>query len=169
MCMKNLLFLITYILMASCNDETKNQSASSKLDPILKQHMVDSMVNNTIKDAILKDTISLADCPVEILSSKPIKKEYSNYKSIYVSYKNISHKTITAIRFKWYGVNAFNEPADMGSISNGIGGGFADDMLKPGKSDSGEWNILSRDLKKVIKAWAYEVAFEDGTKWKAGE
>ncbi len=82
--------------------------------------------------------------------------------------KNVSKKTISAIRFKWTGINAFGEPADMG-ITNGEGGGFDDDKLRPSKSNSGEWSILSRDLKKVTKAWAYEVVFEDGTKWELND
>ena len=46
---------------------------------------------------------------------------------------------------------------------------FTDDgsVLAWNGSVSSDWNILSRDLKKITKAWAYEVAFDDGTKWKA--
>jgi hypothetical protein len=101
------------------------------------------------------------DCPVKILSSRPVEKEYSSFRDIHLSWKNTSKKTIVGIKFQWEGINAFGEPADVGS-----GRGFSDDKLRPGKSDYGEWSILSRDLKKVTKAWVYEVAFDDGTKWE---
>lgn len=104
------------------------------------------------------------DCPVKILSSRPTENDYSSYRDIHLSWKNTSKKTIVGIKFKWEGINAFGEPADVGD-----GMGFSDDKLRPGKTDYGEWSILSRDLKKVTKAWVYEVAFEDGTKWMLDE
>lgn len=111
------------------------------------------------------DTAGLHLSPVKILSAKFVSKEYSNYKDIRLTYKNVSGKKISAIRFKWYGENAFNEPADMSGLVKGWGGGFSDDVLRPGATDYGTWNILSRDGKKVLIAYPYEVAFEDGTKW----
>jgi len=111
------------------------------------------------------DTAGLYLSPVKVLSAKFVSKEYSNYKDIRLSYKNVSRKKISAIRFKWYGENSFNEPADMSGLSKGWGGGFSDDGLRPGATDYGTWNILSRDGKKVLIAYPYEVAFEDGTKW----
>jgi hypothetical protein len=112
------------------------------------------------------DTGGLYLAPIKVLSAKFIKKEYSNYKDIELQYKNVSNKVVTAIRFKWYGENAFNEPADMGGLREGWGGGFSDDPLKPGASDYGQWGILSRDGKKVLIAYPYEVVFKDGSKWK---
>jgi hypothetical protein len=103
-------------------------------------------------------------CPVKILSSRPVEQDYSSFRDIHLSWKNTSKKTIVGIKFKWEGINAFGEPADVGN-----GRGFSDDKLRPGKSDYGEWSILSRDLKKVTRAWVYEVAFEDGTKWTLDE
>jgi len=127
----------------------------------------DSVMNGITNEVNFKDTITQSEAPVKILSARPVQKEYSNYKDIRLSYKNVSNKTITAIRFKWHGLNAFNEPADMGIMSDGFGGGFSDDRLRPGKTDYGVWSILSRDLKKVTKAWVTEVVFEDGTKWES--
>ncbi len=111
------------------------------------------------------DTSGLYLAPVKILSARFVTKEYSNYKDIALSYKNVSKKRISAIRFKWYGENAFNEPADMGALNEGWGAGFTDDILRPGATGYGTWSILSKDGKKVLIAYPYEVAFEDGTKW----
>ena len=111
------------------------------------------------------DTGGLYLAPVKVLSAKFTSKEYSNYKDVSLSYKNISTKKITAIRFKWYGENAFHEPADMGTLQNGWGGGFSDDALRAGAKENGTWSILSKYGKKILIAYPYEVAFEDGTKW----
>jgi len=84
-----------------------------------------------------------------------------------LTYKNVSGKKIEAIRFRWYGEDAFGDPADMGGLFNdGTGGGFDDDPLRPGQTRTSSWDILSSRGKKVKKAWAYEVAFSDGTKWE---
>lgn len=115
------------------------------------------------------DTGGLYLAPVKVLSAKFVTKEYSNYKDISLRYKNVSDKVVTAIRFKWYGENAFNEPADMGGLREGWGGGFTDDALRPGASDYGQWSILSRDGKKVLIAYPYEVVFKDGTKWELSQ
>jgi hypothetical protein len=65
-------------------------------------------------------------------------------------------------------LNAFDEPADCGNISNpGFGGGYTDIVLKTGKSSSGTWSVLSRDGDKIVKAWPYEIVYEDGSKWKS--
>lgn len=113
------------------------------------------------------DTVGLYKSPIKVTSSSLVKKEYSNYKDIRLTYKNVSNKPVSGIRFEWYGENAFGEPADMGSSFNsGEGRGFTDETLRPGKSTYGEWSILSRDAKKILYARPYEVVYSDGTKWK---
>ncbi|MEY2829380.1 MAG: hypothetical protein RIQ33_1238 [Bacteroidota bacterium] len=112
------------------------------------------------------DTVGLYLAPIKVLTANFVTKEYSNYKDITLSYKNVSSKKISAIRFKWYGINAFNEPADMGGLIEGWGGGFSDDPLRAGVTDYATWNILSRDGKKILIAYPYEVAYDDGTKWE---
>ena len=112
------------------------------------------------------DTGGLYLSPIKVLSAKFIEKEYSNYKDISLTYKNVSKKKVSAIRFKWYGINAFNEPADVGSLNSGWGGGFDDDGLGVGRVTNSTWNVLSKDGKKILIAYPYEVAFSDGTKWE---
>lgn len=119
---------------------------------------------NVMGRTLMYDTAGLHLAPVKVLSAKFISKEYSSYKDIALRYKNVSSKTITAIRFRWFGKNAFDEPADVSGY-DGWGGGYTDDILRPGTSDYSEWSISSRDGKKVVIAFAYEVVFEDGTKW----
>jgi hypothetical protein len=113
------------------------------------------------------DTAGLYLSPIKVLSARFVEKEYSNYKDITLRYKNISKKRVSAIRFKWYGENAFNEPADVGGLyRNGWGSGFDDEGLSTGRTTSSTWNVLSKDGRKILIAYPYEVAFSDGTKWK---
>lgn len=157
------------LIILSCNSKTESHLSSAESREIDRK--ADSMAKATISEvtrSVYFDTVGVDVGPVRVLSSRVVRKEYSTYKDVALSYKNVSDKKISAIRFRWYGVNAFNEPADMGtSMEPGFGSGFDDTGLRPGKISSGQWNVLSRDAKKVVKAWAYEVAFEDGTSWKS--
>lgn len=101
------------------------------------------------------DTGELYLAPIKVLNARFVSKEYSFYKDISLRYKNISGKVISAIRFKWYGENAFIEPAEMGGLKEGWGGGFTDDALRPGGVDNGTWSILSKDGKKILIAYPY--------------
>ena len=113
------------------------------------------------------DTAGLYLSPINVISARFVEKEYSNYKDVSLRYKNVSNKKVSAIRFKWYGENAFNEPADVGGLyRNGWGGGFDDEGLSVGRTTSSVWNILSKDGRKILIAYPYEVAFADGTKWE---
>lgn len=143
-------------------------SILSTLDSLKKERMVDSMVKDMVRNVYI-DTAGLSEAPVKVLSFKFITEEYSSYKSVRLSWKNISKKRINAIRFKWYGLNAFNEPADMGTGFSGLGGGYTDDPLSPGQSDAGTYSSITRDGKKLVLAWPYEVVFADGAKWKIGK
>lgn len=153
----------------SVNDTTqKNDTLLSQLlsQPEARKS-TEQIVNDVIKGAIL-DTFGLHLAPVKVTSARLFRPEYSNYKSISITFKNVSGKRVEAIKFKWYGIDAFGDPADMGtgSLVEGFGGGFDDDPLGIGKSRTSQWSILSRDGKKVVLAWAYEVAFSDGTRWE---
>lgn len=160
------------VLISSCNNSIQSPKISF-VDSVKIQREVekdvDSIINKITFNAIF-DTVGLFTSPIKILSSRMIKRDYSNYKDIYISYKNISDKAIDGIRFRWYGLNAFNEPADMGTsiLMAGFGGGFTDETLAPGKVGEGTWEIMSRDGKKIVLVWANEVAFKDGSKWKCG-
>jgi hypothetical protein len=113
------------------------------------------------------DTLGLHLSPIKVISARFVEKEYSNYKDVSLRYKNVSNKKVSAIRFKWYGENAFNEPADLGGLyRNGWGGGFDDEGLSVGRTTSSVWNVLSKDGRKILIAYPYEVAFTDGTKWE---
>lgn len=147
----------TVTSISSVNGMTKEEFIANYKDSVMKK----------INRQVALDTAGLSSAPVKVLRAVMVKEEYSNYKSISLTFKNISDKQVDAIKFSWYGENAFGEPADMGnSFLEGSGGGFTESKLSPGKSRTSEWSILSRDGKKVILAWPYEVVFSDGAKWK---
>jgi hypothetical protein len=158
------------IFITSCNYEIKkkDKSADSLLREIEAGRIADSMTKAIIRN-INWDTIGLKDAPIQVLKATFFTKEYSNYKDIRIHFKNVSNKKINAIRFRWYGENAFGEPADMGTGEifgeDGFGAGYDDTPIKPNQSRTSEWSILSRNGKKVVKAWPTEVVFEDGSKW----
>ena len=157
------------ILLFACTNKKKQKATIEKEDPIIElkaKLYADSLIKASYKNALF-DTVGLSLAPVRVLSSKLFREEYATSKSIRLSYKNVSGKRINGIKFRWYGLNVFGEPADMGtSLTQGFGQGFTDDPLGPGKSTSGIWSIYSRDGNKVVLAWPYEVAFADGTKWE---
>ncbi|MBE4949956.1 hypothetical protein [Chryseobacterium culicis] len=166
-------YLIAFAVLLSCNKKDKPESIVSKSNTedsiqLLANQVTDSVIKSMDIAEDFKGSFSnkklLENSPVEVLSAEFIKKQYSNYKDVKITYKNISDKKIEGIKFEWYGENTFGEPADMGA-SNGKGSGFTDNPLSPGKTDYGVWNILSSDGKKIIGARAYEVVYSDGTKW----
>ncbi len=164
---KNILLLgVTVFAMFSCE---KKKEVSPEIE-LQARAMADSVVASAMAESIekeSKDSTKMKNSPIQVLNSRLVTKEYSNYKDIELKYKNVSDKTVTAIRFEWYGKNAFGEPADMGDYGNtGRGGGFTDETLKPNKTGYGTWDISSQDGKTITMARAYEVVFSDGTKWK---
>lgn len=127
-------------------------------------------VTENLKDirtnSIYSDTAKLQHAPIKITKARFYQEEYSNYKDVSLTFKNISNKKVTAIRFRWYGENAFGEPADMSGFVDGWGGGFTDKTISPGRSMTLQWSVLSRDGKKILVAYPTEAMFVDGTKWK---
>ena len=178
--MKAKLILLTVcIALISCNGpktQTKEQedayydslsiARTGKTISERARESTDSVLNKIASDVYM-DTAGLSKGPVKVIKAVLFKEEYSSYRDIRVTYKNVSKKTVAAIKFRWKGTNAFGDPADMGSsLQEGYGGGFTDDSLRPGRTEVSEWSILSKDGKKVELAWAYEVVFADGTKWE---
>ena len=163
------LSIATLLTLFSCKSKQQQAADDTKkfIDSLEIERKVDSMTKASMAN-IYWDTVGVYNAPIKVLSAKLVRREYSNYKDMALVYKNVSNKRISAVRFSWYGENAFGEPADMGGLTQeGFGGGFDDSGLGAGKTGSGEWSILSKNGKKVIMAWPREVVFEDGTKWKS--
>jgi hypothetical protein len=157
-------------IVYSCNNKNANSTKSTDnvqefIDSMNIARRADSAVKQTIKNIYI-DTAGSYQSPVKIIKAWFTKREYSSYKDVAVTYKNTSGKKIEALRINWYGENAFNEPADMMSAVDGVSGGYSDEPLKAGQTRTSEWNVMSRDGKKILRAWVTEVVFSDGTKWE---
>lgn len=161
---------IAFLLFAaSCTSpDIKTQKMGFDSTPSSEaKKILDSLHSVRVKETIKPPTPQNLTNPIKIISAKIIQEEYSSYKSIRLSWKNISDKKINAVKFSWKGIDAFGDPAEMGSnYIEGIGHGFSDDPLGAHKTTSGTWSIYSGNASKVTHAWAYEVVFADGTKWK---
>lgn len=167
---KILLFSIVAFAFLSCSTSIKQDKNKDSLSVQTEAQFKDSdakAIRNKIIDKVFGDTTGLYKSPIKVLSFKLVKKEYSNYRDVFVSYKNVSDKRITGIKFRWKGINAFGEPADMGNaVIKGLGAGFTDTEINPNKTDTATWDVLSADAKKLIIVFPFEIAFEDGSKWK---
>lgn len=171
--MNKLTLIIGTILLVSCENKRKETTPAQEYSPEIQakaRAMADSLIENSLKNAYF-DTTGLYNSPVKVVSARLVKKEYSSYKDISLTYKNVSNKKIDGIKFRWYGLTAFGDAADMGNYSGakGFGSGFDDDQLRPGRTVTNGWGILSSNAKKIVLAWPYEIVFEDGTKWKCGK
>jgi hypothetical protein len=180
--MRQISLLIIILNIASCsnNPDSSKQIVDGQVreessfsdntsDEVLKyqaKKVADSLIKDVTR-SFLFDTTGLYLSPVKVLKYRLYKEGYSSYRNISVTYRNNSRKKISAIRFTWYGTNAFKEPADMGGygLLKGFGGGYDDNVLNVGSSRTSSWEILSSDAKKVILAWPTEVMFSDGSKW----
>ena len=166
------LFFSTIVLI-SC--QGKQETPLEKLQREVREDSIDRVVRKrtdsmvkSIKTNIYWDTANIAEAPIIVTSAKLSRGEYSSYKDVVLTFKNVSGKKVEAIRFRWYCLNAFGEPADMsGLLEPGFGAGYTEDPLRPGKSDNATWDGVSRNAKKIVKAWATEAVFDDGTKWEA--
>ena len=160
--MKKIIIIFAALTLFNCKKEEKKHSPEIEMKARL---MTDSIITSAKKTSALENKEERST-PVTIIKSRFTNQEYSNYKDVELTYKNVSDKDIKAIKFEWYGEDSFGEPADMG-ITDGTGGGFTDDILKIGRKRTSTWNVLSSNGNKILTARAYEVVFTDGTKWKA--
>ena len=159
-----LFFLLSFL---SCQDNATPETNLSFEDSVRIDREARAKVDSMMTSMAF-DTVGVSEAPIKVINARLVKREYSNYKDISLTYKNISDKKVSAVRFAWYGETAFGDAADMGtSVREGFGGGFDDEGLRPGKSKTAQWSILSRNAKKVVLAWPTEVAFEDGSKWES--
>ena len=128
--MKKVILLICICgVIFSCKTET--EKSIEETDKLIQELKLKEEAEQRTKEILEKsskefytDTTGMSGCPVIVYKSKLVEKEYSNYKDIKLYYKNISKKDISAIRFEWYGENAFNEPADMVGVFEGQGNIF---------------------------------------------
>jgi len=167
--MKSLLtFVVITAFFCSCeskNGLTPDQKKQKELDSLESEYRIREETDKFMT-SLQWDTVGVSESGILVTKARFIEDRYRTLVSL--TYKNVSGKKIKAIRFKWYGVDAFGDPVDCGSITDiGFGGGMDDDDLGVGRSTTSQWLILSNGGEEIIKAWPCEIAFGDGTKWKS--
>lgn len=160
---------------AACKSPTNKSSAEKILqdsetfiDSVRTARQVDSMVKESMNSVYrnVADSSGSWRAPVQVTKAEMVKNEYSSARSVRLTYKNVSDKQVAAIKFRWYGIDAFGDPADMGDAFAGLGSGLDNDGLNVGAKKTGTWDIYSSRGRKITSACAIEVAFEDGSVWK---
>ena len=182
--MKIVAYCLLILMMCfyfACNNAARNQydidRDSLTINPTDKRtnqeidaHIKDSLgsnIRNKISKDIYEDTVGLYLAPIQILTASIVESESGGYRNVKLKYKNISNKKIAGIKFRWKCVDAFGEPADVGSsLFEGYGQGFVDRILKPNENTGTTFEVLSKNAKKILLAFPFEVAFDDGTKWQ---
>lgn len=165
--MKQLITLLFLLIFMSCKEEEKK--STEKVDKIIESYNAKKFADSSLqalREQTVMDTSGLYMSPIKVIEYSVVESASGSYRNIKAKYKNVSTKRVAAIRFKWYCLNAFGEPADLGVLSNGIGAGESDTPLKAGASESGIWETLSKDLKTIKVLYPYEVVFDDGEKWE---
>lgn len=149
--------------MPGCN----SNSSSPTTPPAIASLQPDSLTQDQLIDMVFSDTSGLFLAPVKVTSFDIVKSKSGDYRNVYLTYRNTSNREISAIKFMWKGVDAFNEPAQLGSThARGYGIGSIDNGIAPGKTDSSTWQVMSGDVKTIINAWPVQVSFADGGSWK---
>ncbi|MEN2486918.1 hypothetical protein AAYQ05_03875 [Flavobacterium sp. B11] len=128
---------------------------------------------NSATSAKPKDTFAIKSnqiSPIKITKATLLNNDYSQHKDISITFKNLGKKNIKAIKFEWFCINSFDEPAN-GKYFYGEGR-FTENstyLLKANQSRTEFWEDFSTDANKIIKIRAYYIVFTDGTKWKLNE
>ncbi|MGQ0740201.1 MAG: hypothetical protein ACT4OJ_14210 [Bacteroidota bacterium] len=182
--MKQLLIIILTALLSGCSNnnpkpqaEKESEKKLSKWEGYMKafKDSVDLSSDIYDLDAAHFDTANISTSPIAITETTIWKeKEYLGleYDNISVRFRNISGKTIEAVKLRWFCEDAFGEPVFLFSrptIRMSIGQGRSNEQLKPGGIGQVRWRGNATDLYKVVRAWPYEVAFSDGIVWKIYE
>ena len=165
-----LIILIIKEKIRENNNLNEIYSTKTNSMKVLDSLKIEEDISNKLKEitlSVLWDTVDIKNSGIIMLNAKFVSEYNSGYRDIQLSYKNISGKNIKAVRFRWYGVNAFNEPADCGGNEDGFGGGFDDVLIRKNQTVTNKWSILSADGDKIVKAWPTEIIFTDGTKWSS--
>lgn len=180
--MKNLFYLL-FISVAfnSCQSKPSNVKKDKKPQKLLTKwdslmYELDTATGK--KKAMLNispdhfDTVKIATSPVQIISKEFIsEKDYLGLEEefILIRYKNISQKTITGVKLRWYCEDGFGEPNLMLDLSGGlmisIGEARNGERLKPGESQSIKYKQNYETGDRLVSAWAYQVGFDDQTIW----
>lgn len=161
----NLFFLLLFFLSCKKNNPKFEPFPKNTGELILESKSVYS--TDKLMDSLMfkyKNTTNASKFPIKISSVELRKNEYSNFKDIYITFDNIGHKDIQAIKFQWFSINSLNKPSNLRNFfMKGESCGLTTKIVKKKSSSKVVFNEFSSDANYVIKARVYEVFFTDGT------
>lgn len=166
--MKTKILTLIILILVSCTNQNKTSNLAIHNKASYKQIEPQNIL--TPSDSLKKsftETLNTDESPVQIISSKLSDTQYSDHKDIKLTYKNVSKKSIKAIKFEWYCENALEKPASgRFFFVKGKSEGYSDILLKPKETRSQIWEDFSTDANKIIKARVHFVMFSNGTNWE---
>ncbi len=160
--MKIISLLIITILFLNCNNPKHIGENYIKNKQLLDTNSIDTILTqNKIYEEIIKE-----NSDIKIIKARLSKNPYSDHKDIYITFKNLSKKPIKAIKFEWFCINSFDEPAN-GKYFYGQGRYKEKyvNLIKPGEIQTEHWEDFSTDASKITKIRAYYIVYTDGSKW----
>jgi len=165
---KTILISVLSILFISCSNNRTTLENEKRINDSI-QNTAKLKMEEMMKPINMFSDTTGTNCPIDVYSAELFETEdYNNSKGIKIKYRNISSKTIVAVSFTAYGVDAFNEPVDLMGKEELIGimtTKPTEERLKPGKSSSNKWTTRNNECRKIVKANAFQVAFSDGEVW----
>lgn len=167
--MKKTLFISTLsILFLSCSNNKTTLENEKRINDSI-QNAAKLKMEEMMKPINMFSDTTGTNCPIDVYSAELFETgDYNNNKGIKIKYRNISNKTVVAVSFTAYVVDAFNEPIDLMGNEELIGimtTKPTDEHLKPGKTSSNKWTTRNNECRKILKANAFQVAFADGEVW----
>ena len=165
---KTILISFLSVLFLSCSNNKATLSNEKNINDSI-QSAVKLKMEEMMKPINMFSDTTGTNCPIDVYSAELFDTDdYNNSKGLKIKYKNISNKTVVAVSFTAYIVDAFNEPVDLMGKEELIGiitTKPTDEKLKPGKSNSCKWTTRNNECRKIVKANAFQVAFSDGEVW----
>lgn len=110
------------------------------------------------------DISELISYPIEIVSGQIILNEMMH--AVVIEYKNISDKAITGAKFYVELLDAFNEPANVFIIKDGVIHCVDSEGCSQGQNRSIYTRLYASNAKTIVQLLPFKVMFADGTVWK---
>jgi hypothetical protein len=159
--MKKVIIFIILIGFFSCDFKNSQKKEELTFEEQLEVKKITDSYLQEARDNIGMDTSGQSNSPIKILKFRLVPhSEYSNYKDIELTYKNVSKKKIEGVKFSWYCKNVFGEVAE-----NGQSWGVTDEPILPNETTKSQWQMNSKDAKKIKNVIVTEVVFQDDSKW----
>ena len=163
----SILSILMFIGISSCQShQEKDNDINSSLASEKDLNKLKREISDSIENLVVLDSTGVYKSPVIAKDITVTKSINEDYRIVNISFENVSDKNVIAVKFRWKGLDAFGDKADIGKLSDGFGDETIEIDIKSGEKISiNSLHIKTSNLRKVSNVIPYEVAFEDGTTW----